>query len=275
MTKQKDSSSIDIFIPYWGDFSLLKQTVDSVFAQTSDAWHMTILDDHYTSTEAYEYYQKHPDPRLTYIRHEQNIGVTKNFNYAIQAATAPYLMVVGCDDRLLPNYVDTALQNLGEADFYQPSVEVIDAGGNVYLPLGDRVKRQLMPKKSGIYSGEKLATSLCHGNWLYFPSITWKTATVQQYSFNETYKIVEDLDLELCMIIDGAKLSFDTTPTFQYRRFAESLSSKEKGKNGVRFTEENAAYTHFATEFAKIGWKKAERAAKLHITSRINKLISR
>ena len=273
--KQKDSPSIDIFIPYWGDFSLLKQTVDSVFAQTSETWLLTILDDHYTSTEAYEYYQKHPDPRLTYIRHKQNLGITKNFNYAIGAAKAPYCMVVGCDDRLLSNYVETALQNIGDADFYQPGVEVIDANGRLYMPLGDRVKRQLMPKKSGIYSGEKLATSLCHGNWLYFPSITWKTATVQRYSFNDTYKIVEDLDLELRMIIDGAKLSFSTTPAFQYRRFAESLSSKEKGKSGVRFTEEKATYTHFATKFTQIGWKKAERAAKLHISSRINKLISR
>ena len=32
------------------------------------------------------------------------------------------------------------------------------------------------------------------------------------------------------MIIDGASLYFDTTETFQYRRFAESLSSKEKVK---------------------------------------------
>ena len=40
-------NSIDIIVPYWGEFSLLKQTVDSVLAQTSKAWHLTILDDHY------------------------------------------------------------------------------------------------------------------------------------------------------------------------------------------------------------------------------------
>ena len=35
-------NSIDIIVPYWGEFSLLKQTVDSVLAQTSKAWHLTI-----------------------------------------------------------------------------------------------------------------------------------------------------------------------------------------------------------------------------------------
>lgn len=272
---QRNSRSIDIFVPYWGDFSLLKQTVDSIFSQTSHDWHLTILDDHYISTEAYDYYTKNPNPHLTYIRHKKNLGITKNFNYAMQSATAPYCVIIGCDDMLLPNYIETTLKNIGDADFYQPSVEVIDADGKIYLPLGDRVKHWLQPRRSGIYGGEKLATSLCHGNWLYFPSITWKTTTLQKYSFKETYKIVEDLDLELRLIIDGATLAFDTTPSFQYRRFDESLSSKEKGKNGVRFSEETTVYAHFAKEFKKIGWHTATRAAKFHITSRINRVISR
>lgn len=272
---QKSTKYIDIFIPYWGDFSLLKQTVDSVFAQTATTWHLTILDDHYVSEDAYRYYAKFNDPRLTYIRHKHNLGITHNFNYAIKTATAPYCVIVGCDDRLLPNYVETVLQHIGHADFYQPTVDVIDASGNVYLPLGDRVKRRLQPRKSGIYGGEKLAASLCHGDWLYFPSITWKTNTLQRYSFNTAYKIAEDLDLELRMIIDGATLYFDTTPSFQYRRFNESLSSKEKGKNGIRTSEEKSVYAYFCHRFSTIGWKKAERAAKLRITSRINAIIFR
>lgn len=265
---------IDIIIPYWGEFSLLKETVDSILAQTSSNWHLTILDDHYTSTEARDYYKKIADPRITYIRHRRNIGITNNFNYAVKKASSPYCMIVGCDDRLLPNYVETALKNIGDADFYQPRVQVIDGGGNVYLPLTDRVKRILSPKKPGIYSGEKLATSLCHGNWLYFPSITWKTSTLKKYQFDARYKILEDVIVELDMILDGAKLYLDNTETFQYRRFAGSLSSKEKTKNGVRFDEEAEVYANFADKFCQAGWPKAARAAKARITSRINQLLS-
>ena len=60
MTKNK---SLDIVIPYWGEFTLLKEAVDSVLTQTSDDWHLTILDDHYPSTEARDYYTKLADPR--------------------------------------------------------------------------------------------------------------------------------------------------------------------------------------------------------------------
>ena len=268
-------NSIDIIVPYWGEFSLLKQTVDSVLAQTSKAWHLTILDDHYPNKTAYNYYKKLNDKRITYIRHRKNIGITANFNYAIQHASAPYCMIVGCDDKLLPSYVDTMLKNIGEADFYQPRVQIIDDKSNVYLPLVDKVKRMLQPKKSGILSSEKLAASLCCGNWLYFPSITWKTDTLKRYSFDTKYKILEDVIVELTMIIDGASLYFDTTETFQYRRFAESLSSKEKGKNGIRFKEEKEVYDNFSDRFNEIGWKKAARAAKLRVTSRIHSFLSR
>ena len=184
-------------------------------------------------------------------------------------------MIVGCDDKLLPSYVDTALKNIGEADFYQPRAQIINDKSNVYLPLVDKVKRILQPKKSGILSGEKLAASLCCGNWLYFPSITWKTDTLKRYSFDTKYKILEDVIVELTMIIDGASLYFDTTETFQYRRFAESLSSKEKGKNGIRFKEEKEVYDNFSDRFNEIDWKKAARAAKLRVTSRIHSFLSR
>ncbi len=267
---------VDILLPYWGDLNLAKQTINSVFSQTSDNWHLTILDDHYDSKEAIAYFKSLDSSRVTYIRHPENIGITNNFNACIEAATAEYCMILGCDDILLPNYVEQALQNVGTADFYQPNVEIIDKDSQVCLPLADKVKRLLAPKKSSYYAGEKLATSLCHGNWLYFPSILWKTETLKKYRFDAKYKIVEDMVVELQMIIDGATLYVDRgNPTFQYRRFAESLSSKEKGRGGVRFGEEAAAYTEFAQKFNEIGWKKAARAAKLRITSRLHALTSK
>lgn len=271
----ENTKRVDILLPYWGDFDIAKQTIDSVFAQTSSQWHLTILDDHYESAEAIKYFKSLTDPRVTYIRHPENIGITNNFNACIETAAAEYCMIVGCDDILLPNYVEQALQNIGTADFYQPNVQIIDKDSQVYLPLADKVKRLLAPKKSGCYSGEKLATSLCHGNWLYFPSILWRTETLKKYRFDAKYKIVEDVVVELQMIIDGATLYVDRgNPTFQYRRFAESLSSKEKGKGGIRFGEEAAAYTEFAQKFSEIGWKKAARGAKLRITSRLHALTS-
>lgn len=268
-------AKVDILLPYWGDFKLLKMAVESVLAQTEQDWCLLVFDDCYPSDEAKQYFSKQSDKRITYYRHKKNIGITNNFNYALQAAKADYCIMFGCDDIMLPTYIETALGNIGNADFYQPYVDVIDKDGKIYLPLADRVKRILQPRKSGVYKGQKLAASLCRGNWLYFPSILWKTKVIQKYGFDSKYKILEDVVLELSLIRDGYTLAFDRTTTFQYRRFAESLSSKEKSKDGVRFTEESEVYNSFAKEFKKNGWHKASLAAKLQITSRLHHFISR
>ncbi len=265
---------VDILLPYWGDFTLLTKAVDSVLSQTSDDWHLYILDDCYPDKQAERYYTTNPHQKITYIRHRENIGITKNFNFALSKSTAEFCILLGCDDILLPAYIETALKKIGTADIYQPSVDVIDANGKTYLPLGDRVKRWLQPKKSGMLQGEKLVTSLCYGNWLYFPSLLWRTQTIKKYGFNEQYTIVEDVQLEFEILSNGGTLFFDKQTTFQYRRFANSLSSREKSKNGVRFSEEKDIYTRYAAFFKKIGWRRASLAAKIRITSRLNNLIS-
>lgn len=221
-------AKIDILLPYWGDFSLFKKAVDSVLAQSESDWSLKIFDDHYPSDEAQRYLESLKDTRISYVRHEKNIGITKNFNFAVNAAESKYCVIMGCDDRLLPNFVSRAISTIGDSDFYQPSVEVIDDKDQPYMPLADRIKSLLRPKEAGIYSGEKLLVSLCHGNWLYFPSIVWKTTTIQKYMFNESYKIVEDLLLEFTIIMNGGTLYLDNEISFQYRRSKESLSSKEK-----------------------------------------------
>jgi len=267
-------AKVDILLTFWGDVDLLKEATESVLAQTENDWRLLVLDDCYPSKEPAKYFSNLKDERVIYHRHSKNIGITENFNFALKAATAKYCVLMGCDDIMLPNYLENALKNIGDTDFYQPLVDVIDGQGIPYLPLGDRIKRMLQPRKSGTYFGQKLATSLCTGNWLYFPSVMWRTSTIQRYGFDATYKIAQDVLLELSIIKDGGSLYFDRVTTFQYRRFAQSLSSIEKGKNGVRFNEEDKVYSYFAQEFAKIQWKKAARAAKMRLTSRLHQVIS-
>lgn len=268
-------AKIDVLLPYWGEFSLLTQAVDSVLEQTFEDWRLVVLDDCYPSDEAKKYFSKIKDSRVIYIRNKTNLGITKNFNKALSLAEAEYCIMFGRDDVMLPDHLEKALQLIGQADLYQSRVNVIDGNGNEYLPLGDRVKRLLRPRKAGIFEGEKLAASLCNGNWLYFPSIVWKTSVIRKYGFDENYKILEDVVLELNMIKDGCKLFLSNETTFQYRRFNESLSSKEKSKNGVRFTEEAEVYTSLSKSFKSIGWRRAYFSAMIRFTSRVNWLLSK
>lgn len=267
-------AKVDILLPFWGDVDLFKQTVSSVIAQTEKDWELLIFDDHYPSNEPEAYIKSLDDSRIKYHRHEKNMGITKNFNFALSQATAPYFVMLGCDDILLPNYIEIAMKDIGDADFYQPAVQVINEKGVVYKPLADRIK-SMLALKPGSYQGEKLATSLCHGNWLYFPSILWKTEVVKKYRFDDKYKIAEDLLLELQLILDGHTLKVGKEPIFQYRRFSQSLSSREKQRGGVRFNEEDEVYGIFIEKFSSRGWGNAARAARIRVTSRLHNALSK
>lgn len=267
-------AKVDILLTYWGDFELLKIAVESVMRQTDPDWHLYIFDDCYPSSEPAKYFAKITDKRVTYHRHQKNLGITHNFNYAVNAAKSEYCVLLGCDDIMLPSYLETALRNIGNAAFYQPNVQVIDADGVVYMPLADRIKAALRFKKAGTYMGERLVASIAMGNWLYFPSIMWRTKIIKKYGFNPDYKIAEDLFLIFSLIADGASMQLDNSVTFQYRRFAKSLSSKEKKRGGIRFNEEDDVYSKFAERFKLLGWKKAALASRVRLTSRLHRLIS-
>lgn len=264
-------AKVDVLLPYWGDFKLLLKTVQSVLAQTEQNWRLLIVDDCYPSDEATKYFSRFPDKRVTYHRHQKNLGLVKNFNYVIGQARADYCVILG-DDILLPSYLENALIKIGNADYLQPGVNIIDDDDKPYMTTADRVKRFLRPKKPGVYSGEKAATLLGHGNWLYFPSIFWRTATLQRYGFEDGQKDTQDVIAEISIIIGGGSLYNDDIVTFLYRRSPNSYSSKAKATG--RFHEENATYDRFAKVFKEMGWKKASLAARLHYTVRLHQLLS-
>lgn len=271
---RNEEHNIDIIIPYWGDFVLLKSAVNSVINQTSKNWRLTIIDDCYPSLQARDYFMNFKHPKIKYIRHKKNLGISQNFNYAVESAKEKYCTILGYDDLLLPDYVEKALINLKKVDFYHPGVEIINVDGQKINTVVDSVKKILRPKNQGVYSGKKLAESICKANWLYFPAIAWRTDIIKKYKFNNNYMIVMDLDLEMNIIQNEAKLYLDNKITFKYRRFSGSVSSREKGRDGVRFDEEKHIYKKIAKEMKSKGWKKAYLLASLNIFNNINRLIN-
>ena len=78
-----------------------------------------------------------------------------------------------------------------------------------------------------------------------------------------------DLALLLDLTVGGASLVYDPRVVFSYRRHAASVSSV-LAADGDRFIEESAFFDAEARRYAALGWSRAERAAKVHLTSRLH-----
>src|SRR5690606_5855195 len=111
------------------------------------------------------------------------------------------------DDLLLPNYVahvHAAIAAHPSADVIQPGVRVIDADGRPTLPLVDRVKqRMLTPRPGALLRGEEFARSILVGNWLYWPSLVFRTDAVRDHDFRDGLPIILDLAYLVDIAMDG------------------------------------------------------------------------
>jgi glycosyltransferase involved in cell wall biosynthesis len=274
--------TVDVLLPYYGDVAMMKQAVESVLGQTSPDWALTVIDDGYPDESVPGYFGAlaAQDSRITYLRNDQNLGANGNYRKALTFVRHELAVVMGADDVMLKNYIETVVaahEQFPSAQIIQPGVEVIDEHNQPVMGLVDRMKRVYAPRvhsskgTSGrrLLSGEPLAISLMRGNWLYFPSVCWKSDALVAMNFREGLNVVQDLALALDLVKAGGCLVVDSTVCFQYRRHRQSDSSW-RALEGTRFIEEREFFTGMAREFDAIGWRRAARTARLHLSSRLN-----
>lgn len=266
--------AVDVLLPYYGPVDLMQLAVRSVLDQQYTDWVLTVVDDGFPEPGIAEWFESLDDPRVHYHRNQQNLGANGNYRKALTFVTHEYVVMMGADDVMLPNYLATVVSALDahpDAVFAQPEVEVIDENGDPANGIVDRAKSLYAPRGAGrrLMGGETLATSLLRGNWLYFPSICWRADAITKTGFREGLDVVQDLALALDLIRDGGGLVVDDTVCFRYRRHRSSDSSW-RALEGSRFTEERRFFLQTAEEMSRHGWARAARAARLHISSRIN-----
>ncbi len=261
---------LDIALPFYGDVGYLKLAVESIRNQSSSEWHLYVSDDGYPDPGVAEYFKGLNDPRITYSRNETNLGANRNFQHCLSFAKNEFVVIMGADDLMHPNYVSTVLQQskLTQSDVYIPQVIVIDEFNSEVSTLTDRIKSRIA-LDPGVYKGEIVATSLMRGNWTYFPSITWRTKMIKDIGFREGLFVSQDLGLLLDLVLANSAIEVLDQTLFSYRRHSASDSSV-RALDGDRFVEEKAFFEMFRKEFEHRDWSKAITAARLHTSSRLH-----
>lgn len=267
--------TIHFCMPFWGDPDDLRAAVASVLAQQSPDWRLTVIDDCYPDDSVGEFFAEIDDVRVEYLRNERNVGIIENFRRAVAAARTDFMVVLGSDDMLEPDYVgamsSVAAQYPG-ADVYQGGVEVIGGDGRPVRTLVDVVKQRLLtPRASRSFRGEAMASTLLRGNWLYWPSLMFRTETIRRFPFRGDLPIILDLALLVDIAFAGGELHYAPVRVFRYRRHQDSLSQKTI-LDGRRFEDERNYYREVAMSARHRGWKRARRAASWRLMSRLHGL---
>ena len=268
---------LDIFVPYWGDPALMRRTIESVLAQRDDRWRLTVVDDAYPDPTIQDWIGTLEDERITYVRNETNRGITENYATCRALAQQDLVMFLGCDDVLHPNFVATVLDaahTFPTAAIIQPGVDIIDEHDQHASTLVDSIKQRIArPRVDRVteLSGEPLAASLLAGNWMYWPSLVFRTQVVNAFDFRDELPIIQDLALVLDMVVAGESLVLVPTTCFSYRRHSQSASATTL-VDGTRFAGDRRYFRIAAEQARALGWRRAERAARMRLLSRAHAL---
>jgi glycosyltransferase involved in cell wall biosynthesis len=276
-------STVDIMLPAFGDDGFIRETVASVRAQTDQHWRLTVIDDGPAAGRdpgLADWLEGHGDPKIRYLRNPERLGINRNFQRCVDESAHELVVLLGADDRLLPDFVARVRAVAAEnpfAAFVHTGASVINIEGEPVDPLVDRVKRatSIRPRRGQAtvrVGGQRLSASLLRGNWMYFPSVVFRRDWLIAHGFQPGYEVVQDLDLYLRILRDGGRAVLLGEPGIEYRRHAASVSS-EQAQDGSRFAEERRFFAEAAAAMDEIGWSRAARAARLHLTSRLHALV--
>ena len=149
---------VSVIIIFLNAADFLQEAIDSVFAQTYDAWELLLVDDGSTdgsSAIALSCAEQHPG-RVRYLQHDghQNLGMSASRNLGIRHASGTYLTFLDADDVWLPANLQEQVKLLAS----QPTAAMVygpiqwwyswaaDANDRDFVQdLGVRLDRLILP----------------------------------------------------------------------------------------------------------------------------------
>lgn len=128
----QDTDLVSIITPMYNAGKTIGHTIASVQAQTYRNWEMIIVDDCSTDESAWYVEQcAQKDQRIRLIRQEQNYGIARTRNTAMQHARGRYVAFLDSDDLWLPQKLEKQLAFMKEHDaaFSHTACEIVDTNG--------------------------------------------------------------------------------------------------------------------------------------------------
>lgn len=214
--------NVSVCIPTYNREKLLKETLDSVFAQTYRDFEVVIVDD--GSTDGTKQMLQNCGYNVRYHRQE-NQGDAAARNKLIELAQGKYITFLDSDDLLfadsLQRMIDAVPKDREDVIVYGPYAAIDENGRPLY-----RKKKKLC---SGKITQQLFENILVHSCGSLFP----KKILISAGGFNTAFPVCSDYDLWLRLSLNYDFIAVNQ-PVFKRRRHGGNLS-QPSFKN--RFTE--------------------------------------
>jgi len=276
-------SLFGIVIPFFSNEAYLYEMLCSVESQTSTEWVCVVVDDSGRENEAESTVLSLANPKITCIKNETNLGLAKCWNVGLEHITRNFgptvVGVVHADDVLEPRFVEVSLRahaaNL-EAVAVHTAVTVVDEENKKRFSFPDFVKFHVAPYKhsrSISTSGDAGLASVLRGNFVFCPTVSFKTGLISSPLFDPQWNMAVDLELISRLLLNGQTIVGVPDFVYRYRRHRSNLTSQLTDTT-ARFVEEISFYKQVVAKCEQKSFVKSAATAsrmtmiRLHILYR-------
>ena len=189
-----NSETVTVLLPTYQRGNLLKRAILSVLEQTYENFILVICDNcsqDNTKNIVESFLKK--DSRVKYFRQRKNIGLNKNFNFAVNQVNTPFFCFLTDDDYYTPNFLSDcmkAFKKFPEVKFSVLSAPTINENGKVlsnHLSVWSK-------NKSLYFPGEGLKKVLL-GYQPIFTVCIFRKEISHELFFNEKFNMMSDIPI--------------------------------------------------------------------------------
>jgi glycosyltransferase involved in cell wall biosynthesis len=171
---------ISVVMPVYNGERHLKEAIDSILSQTIINFEFIILNDGSKDKTA-EIVQSYSDPRIRYIKNENNLQIAKTLNKGIQLAKGKYIARMDADDISLPSRFEIQVNFLEK----NPSIGLV---GSFYKKFGTDDKTIKLPT-----SNDEIRVHMLFNNPFGHPTVMFRRDIVQINNlYYDNYRAAQD-----------------------------------------------------------------------------------
>lgn len=167
----------------------LKEAIDSTLNQSYIDFEYLIIDDCSPDANVVKLIESYDDPRIRFVKNEENLGVSNTFNKALTLITTPYVVRLDQDDVSLPTRIAEQVDYLET----HPELSIVCSWEHTIDSKGNKIrdwKRTL--NNYGDFLGFVLI-GLCP---IWHPSIAFRTDALREAGgFDVEYTRAEDFEV--------------------------------------------------------------------------------
>ncbi|WP_272878903.1 glycosyltransferase family 2 protein [Rothia nasimurium] len=139
-----------IIMPVYNTAHEVVRSIESVLGQTDSDFELIIINDQtpdHADTVIRTYLEQNPDPRISYLVNEVNVGLAATRNRGIQEATGEWIAYLDSDDAYRPEFLATMHSQAAD------DIDVVVCAHSVLYPNGE--SRYRLRGEAGTFSGQE------------------------------------------------------------------------------------------------------------------------